>query len=213
MRGIQGWRFAGDQLILLNNCPGRRQAGPPPDRALLAPGLQLAELFEHDIGVFRRRRHFVHPGVIQAPETASSTGPINRPIMPKAIRPPMTPVRMRIIGRSAPIRISTGRITLSMVPTTQLHTSSTVPGGVPAPVKPDNRRHQNQQRPELDQTGKDHHHGQQGGVGHAGDGKADPAQHRLSEAVTTTPSATARTARPASSTAASPRLAAGRVAK
>ena len=47
--------------------------------------------------------------------------------MPKAINPPITPDRIRISGRSAPMRMRRGRITLSMVPTTQLQTSSTVP--------------------------------------------------------------------------------------
>ncbi|MNE45144.1 hypothetical protein D3C80_1394160 [compost metagenome] len=47
--------------------------------------------------------------------------------MPKASKPPITPDRIRIIGRSAPMRISTGRSTLSSVATTQLHTNSTVP--------------------------------------------------------------------------------------
>lgn len=63
---------------------------------------------------------------MQAP-VAIDRGPINSPIIPKATSPPITPERMISIGRSAPKRINIGRTKLSMVATTQLHTSSTVP--------------------------------------------------------------------------------------
>ncbi len=89
-------------------------------------------------------------------ETANRTGPINRPIIPKAIKPPITPERIRISGKSAPMRINIGRMTLSSVPTTPLHTNNTVPGGIASPVEPDNRRNQYRQRAKLDKAGEDH---------------------------------------------------------
>ena len=46
--------------------------------------------------------------------TASTTGPIKRPTIPKAIRPPITPARISRKGRSAPFFIRNGRIMLSM---------------------------------------------------------------------------------------------------
>ena len=58
--------------------------------------------------------------------TASTTGPMNRPITPKAIRPPITPAMMRTMGRSAPRRMSSGRMTLSSTATTTDQTRRTV---------------------------------------------------------------------------------------
>lgn len=114
----------------------------PPDEKLLIRFLDFAKFFENFFRLVRRRWDFFHPRGKRRQETANRTGPINRPIIPKAIKPPITPERIRISGKSAPMRINIGRMTLSSVPTTPLQTNSTVPGGIASPVEPDNRRNQ-----------------------------------------------------------------------
>ena len=47
--------------------------------------------------------------------TASTTGPMNNPITPKAMSPPITPAKITSSGRSAPRLISIGRKMLSKV--------------------------------------------------------------------------------------------------
>ncbi len=155
----------------------------------------------------------MYPCGEQTPVTARSTGPINRPIIPNAIRPPITPERIRSSGKSAPMRMSTGRITLSRVPTTALQTSSTVPGGVACPVKPDNGWNQYRQRPQLNQTRKDHHYRQQSSVRHAGNRQPDAAKYRLYQRGDHHAKRHGADRWAASRTAASPRLAARRQAK
>lgn len=139
------------QLAVVNN-----QAAEPPDEKLLIRFLDFAKFFENFFRVVRRRWDFFHPRGKRRRETANRTGPINRPIIPKAIKPPITPERIRISGKSAPMRINIGRMTLSSVPTTPLHTNNTVPGGIAGPVEPDNRRNQYRQRSKLDKAGEDH---------------------------------------------------------
>ena len=48
------------------------------------------------------------------------------PIRPNDNKPPTTPAKISSSGRSAPMRISMGRSTLSIVPTTSMMISSTV---------------------------------------------------------------------------------------
>src|SRR5207302_4526821 len=59
--------------------------------------------------------------------TASTTGPRKMPTRPKAIRPPITPASSRSNGRWAPLRISNGRMTLSVVLSSTLQITRTVP--------------------------------------------------------------------------------------
>ncbi len=134
--------------------------------------------------------------------------------MPNAISPPMTPERIRINGKSAPIRISIGRITLSSVPTTPLHTSSTVPQ-VESPV-------QYSQIMAGTSTGKGPSCTRQERIittassvayGTPVTARPIPPSTACTSAVTTTPNATARMACAASRMAASPRLDARRQAK
>src|SRR4030043_478558 len=55
------------------------------------------------------------------------------PRMPNATRPPMTPAKIMTSGRSAPFRMRTGRITLSMVTARIRPTSRGGPHRPPAP--------------------------------------------------------------------------------
>ncbi|CVC13728.1 Uncharacterised protein [Serratia sp. 2880STDY5682894] len=134
--------------------------------------------------------------------------------MPKASKPPITPDRISSSGRSAPMRISTGRSTLSSVATTQLQTSNTVPQVVSpcqysqmmAGTSTNSGPNCATQQIKISIVNRV-------AAGMPLTARPIPPSTDCTSAVTTTPSATARIAWPPSSTAASPRAEPRRTAK
>ena len=130
---------------------------------------------------------------------------MNRPMTPKAMRPPMTPAKISSNGKSAPLLMRNGRMKLSTVPTKIVQTIITVPqrfwsfqkshtttgmSTSPGPTWATQRTNMTADR--------------SAGAGTPATTRPMPPRIDWTRAVTTTPSATPRTALPARMTAFSP---------
>ena len=114
--------------------------------------------------------------------TVSTTGPTNRPMMPKAINPPMTPAKMRSSGRLAPrlIRIRPDDV----VDRAREDGDDEQRDGdtrLARPVEPSDGRQEHQQRPELRKAEEQHHGGKQPCGGNPGHVEGDAADRDLNQ--------------------------------
>ena len=114
--------------------------------------------------------------------------------MPNAKRPPMTPAMISSNGRLAPRRISIGRRTLSIEPTSQRpHQQQRRRDVLSAVVEPADGAQHRQHGSELGDAEHEHRRDEQRGIRRAGDEQCQRRPARSAPArVTTMPSATAR---------------------